>query len=173
MRQVTESLTAWGERASNQHAVWDLIAAKAERLDAPSDTSAMSAMYDKATDSLEDFVKSFLPQERQVGAVFIVNGRVAGLELFDAASTWRKLSSKLVRSYALDAIDRQRAAAVPDSSVEASVLISSVVSSDASVFPAVGEGEDIRLDGRDVVGAGLVARGRAIHVSAFAVNGER
>jgi hypothetical protein len=139
MRQVTESLTAWGERASNQHAVWDLIAAKAERLDAPSDTSAMSAMYDKATDSLEDFVKSFLPQERQVGAVFIVNGRVAGLELFDAASTWRKLSSKLVRSYALDAIDRQRAAAVPDSSVEASVLISSVVSSDASVFPAVGE----------------------------------
>ena len=70
----------------------------------------MSAMYDKVDHSLEEFVAAFLPAERQVGAVFLVNGRVVGLELFDAPSTWRKLSPKLVRSYALDAIDRRELA---------------------------------------------------------------
>ena len=36
-----------------------------------------------------------------------------------------------------------------------------------SAFPAAGEGEDVRLTGRGIAGAALVARGRAVHVSAF------
>ena len=104
-------MLASGERSSDQQEVWSAIAEKSARLGAPSDTSAMSAMYDKLDHSLEDFVAAFAPVERQVGAVFLVNGRVVGLELFDAPSTWRKLSPKLVRSYALDAIDRQAAVA--------------------------------------------------------------
>jgi hypothetical protein len=35
------------------------------------------------------------------------------------------------------------------------------------VFPAVGEGEDVRLESKDIIGAALVAHGRAIHISAF------
>ena len=49
MRQVTASLLSTGERRSDQGAVWDLIAEKAERLEARSDTSAMSAMFEKLT----------------------------------------------------------------------------------------------------------------------------
>ena len=45
--------------------------------------------------------------------MFLVAGCLAGLELFDAPSTWRKLLPKLVRSYALDAIDRQEQTAAP------------------------------------------------------------
>ena len=33
----------------------------------------------------------------QVGAMFLVNGRPGGIELFDAPATWKKLSPKLVR----------------------------------------------------------------------------
>ena len=43
------------------------------------------------------------------------------------------------------------------------------MSSQASVFPAVGEGTDVRFDGADALGAALVTSERAIHVSAFAV----
>jgi hypothetical protein len=123
-------------------------------------------MYERLDHSLEDFIAAFPPVERQVGAVFLVNGRLAGLELFDASSTWRKLSPKLVRSYALDAIDRKQAGP-PVTSHDGRFLIDAVVSSQSAVFPAVGEGEDVRLGGRDVIGAALVARERAIHLSAF------
>ncbi len=47
------------------------------------------------------------------------------------------------------------------------VLIDAVMSSQSAVFPAIGEGEDVRLSGRDLIGAALVARDRAIHLSAF------
>jgi ARG and Rhodanese-Phosphatase-superfamily-associated Protein domain len=113
MRQVTSSLLASGVRRSDQQAVWSVVAEKSSRLGAASETAAMSAMYDNVDHSLDDFVAAFPPVDRQVGAVFVVDGRLAGLELFDASSIWRKLSPKLVRSYALDAIDFQRALALP------------------------------------------------------------
>ena len=73
----------------------------------------------------------------------------AGLELFDAASTWRKLAPKLIRSYALDALDRDarhtRRWTGPDPPNQ---FAGAVASSPASAFPAAGEGEDVRLTGR-------------------------
>jgi len=166
MHQVAIALEAHGTRASDQQAVWSAIAEKSARLGAESDTAAMAAMYEKLDHSLEDFIAAFPPVDRQVGAVFLVNGRLAGLELFDAPSTWRKLSPKLVRSYALDAIDRKQARSGVTAH-DGRFLIDAIAASQSSVFSAVGEGEDVRLSGRDLIGAGLVARERAIHLSAF------
>ena len=125
----------------------------------------MAATDEKLDYSLEDFIAAFPPVDRQVGGV-PVNGRLAGLELFDAPSTWRKLSLKLVRSYALDAIDWKQARP-PVTSQDGRFLIDAVAASQSAVFPAVGEGDDVRLTGRDLIGAALVARERAIHLSAF------
>jgi hypothetical protein len=167
MQQVTSSLLSSGVHRSDQSAVWDAIAEKSARLGARSDTAAMSAMYDKLDHSLEDFVAAFPPIERQVGGVFLVNRRVVGLELFDAPSTWRKLSPKLVRSYALDAIDRRKPARGSVASTDGRMLIDALLSSKSAIFPAIGEGEDVRLTGLDMTGAALVARNRTIHLSAF------
>ena len=167
-KQVTSSLLHAGHRRSDQRAVWDLIADKAARFEATSDTAAMSALFDKVDEPLDAFVTAFPPVEHQVGAVFLINGQPAGLELFDAASTWRKLSPKLVRSYAVDALDRGGDAAIPQTDAELpGAFASAVASSPAAAFPAAGEGEDVRLTGADIAGAALVARGRAVHVSAF------
>jgi hypothetical protein len=166
MQQVTSSLRNVGIRRSDQQAVWSAIAEKSARLGAESDTAAMAAMYERLDRPVEDFVAAFPPVERQVGAVFLVNGRLAGLELFDASSTWRKLWSKLVRSYALDAIDRKHQG-TPVASQDGRRLIDVVMASQSAVYPAIGEGEDVRLTGSDMTGAGLVARDRAIHVSAL------
>jgi hypothetical protein len=106
MRLVTSSLRADGSRSSDQQEVWSRIAKKSARLGAVSDTSAMSAMFDACHVALDEFVAAFTPIERQVGAVFFVNDRAAGLELFDARRTWRTLAPKLIRSYALDALDQ-------------------------------------------------------------------
>jgi len=169
MRQVTASLSAAGRRASDQHDVWRRIADKSARLNAPSDTSAMSAVYEKVDPGLDEFVCAFTPLERQVGAVFYINDEPAGLELFDAAETWRKLSAKLIRSFALDAIDRQRRRAPTSDGPAPAVFVAAIASSAASSFAAVGEGDDVRFSGSDISAAALVARGRVIHLSAFPV----
>ena len=169
MQQVTASLKGPGSRASDQGAVWNLIGEKSVRLSAMSPTSAMSAVFDKLEMPIEEFVAAFAPVERQVGAMFFINGAQAGLELFDAASTWRKLAPKLVRSYAVDAIDRRGTPSRPRVPQTAKAFATAVGSAPASVFAAVGEGHDVRLTGADVAGAALVARGRVIHLSAFPV----
>ena len=107
MRHVTSSLKEDGSRSSDQAEVWSHIAEKSARLGARSDTAAMSAMFEARHVALDEFVAAFTPVERQVGAVFFVNGRAAGLELFDAPRTWRTLAPKLIRSYALDALDQE------------------------------------------------------------------
>jgi hypothetical protein len=129
----------------------------------------MSAMYEQLDTPLEQFVGAFPPAEHQVGAIFLINGRRAGLELFDAASTWRKLAPKLVRSYAVDAIDRRRQRARKAEAQAAPTFATSVVSCAAAVFPGTGDGEDVRLTGPDIAGAALVVDGCAVHVSAFPI----
>ena len=166
--QVTSSLVDGGHRRSNQGDVWSLIEAKAARFSADSPTSAMSAVFDKVGASLDEFVAAFPPVEHQVGAVFLINGQPAGLELFDAASTWRKLAPKLVKSYAVDALDRAGQVSTPMANSDLlTQFAGAVASSPTAAFPAAGEGEDVRLTGAVVAGAALVARGRAVHVSAF------
>jgi ARG and Rhodanese-Phosphatase-superfamily-associated Protein domain len=169
MRQVTSAMQAGGSRSSDQQQVWSLIAEKSARLGARSDTSAMSAMFDTFHVSLEEFVAAFTPVRQQVGAVFFVNSRATGLELFDAPRTWLRLAPKLIRSYALDALDHDHEPVRPSAAADATVLIGNLISSQASVFPAVGEGEDVRIDGAGVLAGALVASGRAIHLSAFPV----
>jgi hypothetical protein len=168
MRQVTASLRT-GSRASNQGEVWSLIAEKSARLNAPSDTAAMSAMFEKLGTPIEAFVAAFSPVAHQVGAMFFINGAQAGLELFDAESTWRKLAPKLVRSYAVDAIDRRDRPSPRRAPHAPEAFATAVGSTPGSVFPAIGEGHDVRLTGSEVAGAALVAGGRLIHLSAFPV----
>jgi hypothetical protein len=162
---------AGGRRISDQQDVWSLIADKSARLGALSDTAAMSAMFESCHTTVEAFVAAFTPVEGQVGGVFFVNGRAAGVELFDVPGTWRTLAPKLLRSYALDALDRTDSPVEFDAAADAAALIRALTTSQASIFPAVGFGEDVRFDGAGVLGAALVGVGKAIHVSAFSMNG--
>jgi hypothetical protein len=166
MRQVTHSLETEGHHASDQGEVWAQIAAKSSRLAVTSDTSAMSALFEKVDRPIDDLVAPFRPQARQVGAVFAIDGRVAGLELFDAASTWRKLAPKLLRSYSLDALDPSRGLRTSGIN-DVPTMLARLKTANGTTHPAVGEGEDVRLSSAEVVGAALCARGRVIHLSVF------
>jgi hypothetical protein len=170
MSNVTESMRRNGHRRSDQQEVWQLVAEKADRLRASSTTSAMSDIFDSSQDLIEEYLAAFPPLERQVGAIVFVGGRLAGLELFDAPETWRKLAPKILSSYALDAIDRRRARRRKPHVTDAMVFSDAVLASEASSFPATGEGEDVRMTSAATIAAALVASGRAIHISAFPVS---
>jgi len=99
---------------------------------------------------------------------------VSGLELFDSPDTLRKLWPKLMRSYGLDALDRagmvgeeEEKPPVGPNDVEA--FLKNLVGSEAKQYPAVGEGEDIRLSNVGLTGAALAARDRVVHLNALAL----
>lgn len=175
MAQVSASLQSTGRRYSNQGAVWQEIDEKSRRLGTTSRTSAMAAIFEQHADGLEEYVRSLSPEEGQVGVVSAIGGKVSGFELFDSPDTLRKLWPKLMRSYGLDALDRAASAGgtaenpspnVGTDDVEA--FLQGVSGGEAKQYPAVGEGEDIRLSNVGLTGAALAARGRVVHLSAFA-----
>ena len=113
MAQVSSSLMSRGQARSDQHAVWADIRLKAAHLKAESSTAAMSDIYERYTKRIDDYVGAFAAIDRQVGAVFTINGNIVGFDLFDFSGTFKKLLPKLVRSYALDAIDTDTKKAAP------------------------------------------------------------
>ena len=176
MAQVSASLQSTGTRYSNQGEVWQDIDEKFLRLKTSSRTSAMADIFEQHSTGLEEYVKSFRPEEGQVGAVFAIAGKVSGFELFDSPDTLKKLWPKLMRSYGLDALDRAGLAGgkgekpTPDAAPnDVEAFLQRLAGGETKQYPAVGEGDDIRLSNTGLTGAALAARGRVIHLSAFAM----
>jgi len=163
--QVSESMASQGTRGADQHAVWAHIADKSARMRAFSDTQAAAAMYEHAQAALEEFVRVFEPSSFQLGAIFAIGGRVAGLEAFDSPHTWRKQAHKVIRSYGLDAIDRT-GETIPAGRTP-SQFIDALASLQVNGSPALGLGTDIRFGSADIVGAALVVHDRLVHAVAF------
>lgn len=171
--QVHRSLRVSGLRSSDQSEVWADVDAMARRLATHSPTAAMSDIFTRHAASVEEFTTALRPEGNQVGALFAIAGEVVGLDLFDCPETLAKLLPKLVRSYALDALSAepsQTAILSPGAVLE---FLDAVGRCACESFPAVGEGVDIRLEGSGAVGAALVAGGKVVHLSAFAVTGRQ
>ncbi|HSL24188.1 MAG TPA: DUF6569 family protein [Vicinamibacterales bacterium] len=182
MQQVTASMMSHGARMADQCAVWDDIAQKSARMQAHSPTSAMEAMFVSYEDSIEKFVAALLPAPGQTGALFAVGERVAGFELFATAPLLRKLLPKIVRSYALDAIDddrtrsgegtqgrhRHRRRAEGSLRVAASQFLDATARVPGKPMSAIGFGVDVRIHAPGVTAAALVHDDRVVHLGAFA-----
>lgn len=164
---VTESLQRCGSRHSRQGEVWDDIAMKSSRLNSQSSTDAMASMYVKHTEKLEEFSMALQPIEQQCGAIFSINGVICGLELFDFSQTFQKVSGKLIRSYALDAIDQQEPVYTKSDLLDVNRFITAIEKANTESFEAIGEGDDIRITHHELTGGALVAYNRLIHLCVF------
>jgi hypothetical protein len=168
--QVSESLARAASRASDQSRVWENIEGKRRRLDVESPTRAMSDIYERFEASIGEHVRAFPAVPGQVGAVFTLAGEVAGMDLFGAAATLEALLPKLIRSYALDAIEAPPGETPPEpAAVEA--FLDQVRDADVAEFEAIGLGKDLRLHGERLVGAALVDGDRLVHLCAFRTAG--
>ncbi len=171
MAQVTASMRSSGTRKSDQGAIWRNIAAKAVRLRTSSPTGAMSDIYERHANSVEEFARAFTWQESQCGVAFAIGGRILGLEIFDHPEVMRSFFQKLVRSYALDALDAAPAANGSASVEAVSAVVAEVGAAQSFLAQALGIGKDVRFSGREVSGAALWAHERFVHICAFAKNG--
>jgi hypothetical protein len=169
--RVSENMRAGGDRDSNQSEVWDDIGVKMRSMQVDSDTDAIADAYEHFAGSVDEYVDAFVTAATQVGACFAINGKICGLELFDVSDTCTKLMPKLIRSYALDAIEEQQPGATSRSQgVQA--FLNHVAVAPADSFEALGEGEDLRIRSTTIAGGALAAHERVIHLCAFSQESE-
>lgn len=179
---VTQNLRSEGRRHTRQHRVWDSIAAQCRFFEAESGTGAVDAIFESRGDDLGEFAKALPWQEGQRGAAFLIGNRPAGIDVFDHSETMRKLLPRLVRSYAVDALAEEQAgkrgpkglereAPEPEADGDAAGKIREWLSrlddTQAHVAPAVGMGQDFRLETAETTAAALWALDRFVHLSAF------
>jgi hypothetical protein len=167
MVQVSESLRRSGSRQSNQSAIWDDIALKMNERGESSGTQAMADIFEGAEVKLADYAQAFRPIPRQVGAVFSINGQIAGIELFDAPAALAVYLPKLVNSYALDAIDAPGKMSSVVESATIRQFLKQLGAATQERYPASGAGEDVRLEGEVITGGALEHGGKLVHLAAY------
>jgi hypothetical protein len=167
--QVHMSLRQSEDFQSDQGAIWDYIAAKAERRGAESPSMAMGSIYEKDRSSLQDYTKRFRLIDSQVGAVFVINGKVVGLDTFGKPVSFSKIFKKLVESYALDAVDWfDPAKKVKTLRSEVTKFIKASQTTQIESRPSVGLGKDCRLESKKISGFAMTLDGQILHMSIFA-----
>jgi hypothetical protein len=167
--QVQFSLRSSGQYRSDQGALWEEISEKAARRGAGSPSMAMAQIYEKDRPSIKEYSSQFKLIDSQIGAVFMINGKVVGMDCFGKADSFSKIFGKLVDSYALDAIDWF------DKEKDHKALRSEVndfmkVAQGAQIenHPSVGLGTDLRLESKKVIGFSLLLNDKIIHLCIFA-----
>lgn len=175
MEQVSDAMRSHGARHADQADIWNDIALKSERMNARSATGAMDALYLDHASFVEKAVEAFTAGPKQTGALFAVSGRLLGFDLFDRASTLRKILPKLVRAAAVDALDtaqvtpalKRRPTRKSTLAAEADQFFAALSSSPALRTPAIGQGEDVRISAPGLTAAALLDGNAVIHLSAF------
>jgi hypothetical protein len=169
--QVHRSIRRSDGFRSDQSAIWEEISSKAARMEADSPTMAMSEIYKKKISLLADYVEHFRLVEMQVGAVFMINGEVVGLDTFGKTETFGKVIRKLIESYALDAIDWSGKDSF-GKTLKSKVTKFLWAANNATVecHRSVGLGTDIRLESRTITGFAMAHEEKILHLSVFARN---
>ncbi len=165
---VSRSMRLDGSRRSDQRRVWADISAKASRMEAPSATQAMAEIFDRHRSSLESYVEAFTAGEKQIGALFAIATEIVGVDLFDRRTTLAATLPKLVRSYAIDAMEVRTGDARRAKKKDAKAFLGVLAQAEILTYDAVGLGNDLRLTGPGVFGGGLAVDGHLVHLAAFA-----
>lgn len=165
---VNVSARSRGTFASDQSGIWEDLDECFCEADVSSGTSEMAEIYRQKQKELAAFLKAFTPVERQVGAIFAINGRIVGMDAFESHDTFSRFFQKIVQSYALDAL-----LSMPDTTVYREAesylpdFINNILNASTHTIDSVGRGQDVRIESETVAGHALVVDGEVFHLSLF------
>ncbi len=156
-----------GYRA-DQSRVWQDVDLAMCSLDCYSETSALSDVYEQKRGDLEDYLDHFKPVKNQVGIVVMIDGKVMGGDSFWATETLEKVFTKLVTSYALDALETAGRRNRVNSTQAVRQFCQEVQKAKIETRSSVDLGTDIRLENERVIGSALGYEDQILHLSVFA-----
>jgi hypothetical protein len=165
---VHAALRADGSHRSRQGEVWQDIQTLHMEAHVASPTHAMHDVYVERREQLADIEGAFRLQAGQVGGVFMVDGKVTGLEAVSRPEVYADVHLKLVRSYGLEATLRGGSQATGDDWPAMQAFLDRLVECKWEPFPAVGAGEDLRAEDAGLVGSALLVDKVPVHLALFA-----
>ncbi len=166
--RVSENLATVHMARSDQSEVWADIDVKMCRMGSQSETAAVEKVFEDNEHKLGQYVEHLQCVESQVGALFSVKGQLTGMEFFDRADTCRLLMPKVIRSYAMDAIDPGYQPNHNSGINSPQEMLKLLAGAGFSTHKSVGEGEDLRFDSTPgIAGGALFARDRVVHLCVF------
>ena len=192
--QSSKSYRRTGKPSSDQAEVWREVDRKLSFMRSPSRSAALQQAYDDYDKRLAKMLGDIRAPEGCNGVVFAFGGRIAGMDLFDRPETLRRMLPKLARAYGIDALetamrreadrrhhtDKQDQAdtAEPDKTESSGTerldgkavetWIRTAARAKFEKFPSAGLGDDVRIESKEAVGAGLVVQDQPVHVELFA-----
>ncbi len=183
-REVEAAFAAAPSRASAsilhqaQGEVWREIAEVGVSMGVNSDTGAMDEIYDRHSESVDDWIASFPCRENQVGLLAFLGRRPLGLDVVGSQPLHARLHERFLGGYVMDALARRRPTRGKSSGAHhteinpesARRFLSVVGSAPRGEAPTVGKGTYHFISGR-VIGAECsdIVQGteRLLHLSAF------
>jgi hypothetical protein len=165
-KDVLGSYRTTGMPSSNQRAVWDEVSRKLGKMGSRSPTSALGQVFEDYDSRLKTIADQIQVPEGCSGVVVAFGGRIAGLDCFDKPDTLHKLWPKLVRSYAIDAME-ETDGAKPLTCDAISEWLKGVFASKLEKFPSPGLGDDFRFENKGLVGASLFVDEELVHTEVF------
>jgi hypothetical protein len=165
---IRESLRAGRGYQADQSEVWRGVDEMMCSLDCESPTAAMSDIYEQKRRDLEDYLNHFKVVKDQVGVVVMIDGKVMGGDSFGSPEILEKVFTKLVTSYALDALETASRRNRGNSPQAVRQFCKEVQKARMQTHPSVDLGTDIRLENERVIGSALGHEDQILHLSVFA-----
>jgi hypothetical protein len=168
-RTVASSLEASRQYRSDQGTVWDTIHHLSAEADVNSRTGAMKDVFEAKKRDLDAYLEAFKSNPQQRGILVFLGGEVAGLDFVSYEKAYSLLHEKLVKSYAMDAlVEKSANGKIPDPD-KARAFLDEAQACDEKKYESIGKGWDYRYEGKLMVGSGLAAEDKVIHLAFFRI----
>jgi hypothetical protein len=171
-RSVSASLAQSASFLSDQREVWDGIAGLQSNTRVLSPTSAMSDVFKACENDLRQCQQTFKLVPNQVGLLAVLDGNAAGLDLVSLTAAYEKLHPKLIHSYALESLLEPEGKPITQTQAldRARAFLNHVQTAQATQFPSVGYGTDLRFQAKVLTGTALVYDNEVIHAAFFSLD---
>ena len=155
------------DKSADQQQTWEQINRKFSSFNDYSSSESMQDIYKNKEDILAEFEKELTMPENAVGCIFAIGNRVLGFELFSSHQLFADLYPQLLKSYALDAIERKNRNNNLPSLDDAKKIIHDADNSLAKQCKNSGLGNLFTINTNDICATILMLDDKIIHFTCF------
>ena len=155
------------DKSADQQQTWEQINRKFSSFNDYSSSESMQDIYKNKEDILAEFEKELTMPENAVGCIFAIGNRVLGFELFSSHQLFADLYPQLLKSYALDAIERKNRNNNLPSLDDAKKIIHDADNSLAKQCKNSGLGNLFTINTNDICATILMLDDNIIHFTCF------
>ena len=155
------------DKSADQQQTWEQINRKFSSFNDYSSSESMQDIYKNKEDILAEFEKELTMPQNAVGCIFAIGNRVLGFELFSSHQLFADLYPQLLKSYALDAIERKNRNNNQPSLDDAKKIIHDADNSLAKQCKNSGLGNLFTINTNDICATILMLDDKIIHFTCF------